>query len=176
MEREEWYDNIEYVDYQEQQLREFEKKKGLIRIEDNIEYLTELQKSEQDFLEYRYAYTYLQPVPIVHTTGKTTYTTFMYIPVTHYSWTTDENHSRLTGETRVCHHVYQAYKVVEENGKLKVVDSPQLEDILETKGEYPYFKEKVSYIVNKKDNQEVDYEDGPEEEVVEQEENYQKTK
>ena len=175
-----WTNNVVYIESKDQKLYDFEEKKGLIRIEDNVEYLQDLQESNTDYMEYRYAYTYLQPFPISHSTGKFTYTTFMYIPVTHYSWTTDPNHSRLTGQTRICHHVYTGYKVVEENGKYKVVESPQVDDIFSISEEYPYFKEKVCKIVNRDSLEELDYEDGPEEEQEkvqeEQAKSYQKTK
>ena len=177
-----WTDNIVYVNEGEEDLYKFEQKKKLLKIKDNEDYLQSVVDSNHDFIEYRYAYTYL--MPIVHTmrSGKSTITYTTLIPMTHYSWTTDPNHSRLTGETRVCHHVYTAYKVEKnEKGKYVLVESPQVDDILTLKNEYPYFKEKFTTIIDLKDRQEVDYEDGQnddEENIMtdEETENYEEGK
>ena len=93
-------------------------KKDLLKIDDNIETIQNIESENQDYIEYRYAYTYLMPIPHYHSNGKTSYVTYSYIPTTHYSWTSNPNHSRLTGEQRRCHHVYQACNIVkDEKGK-----------------------------------------------------------
>lgn len=174
------YINKEYLDYEgyqreedyltltedDKEMLKFFDKKNILRIDDNIEPIKKAEEENVDFLEYRYAYTYLMPIPIIHSNGKTTTVTFMYVPQTHYSWTTNENHSRLTGETRLCHYVYTSYKIEkDEKGNLVLIPSPDQEDILATKDEYPYILEKYYKVINLKDGCEVSYEDMESDEV-----------
>ena len=157
----EWTDDVVYVDEQDKEFYDFLEKKGLLKIDDNISYLMELQDQNQDYKEYRYAYTYLLPIPHVFSNGKQTITTFTYIPTTHYSWTADRNHSRLTGEERNCHYVYTGYKVEKnDKGKYVLIEREPVDDILSIRDEYPYFKEKVAKVVNSASHEELDYEDG----------------
>ena len=152
----------EYIelDESEKDLYKYLDKKDLLRIDDNIDTIIETQEANKNFTEYRYAYTYLMPIPIVHSTGKTTYVTFMFIPTTHYSWTRDANHSRLTGETRECTYEYTAYKIEkDENGKYVLIPSPEHKNILATKDEFPYIKEDYYRVINLTDGCEASYED-----------------
>ena len=135
-------------------------KRDLLRIDDNIDPIKKAQEENQDFIEYRYAYTYLMPVPIFHSTGKIHYVTYIFVPTTHHSWISDPNHSRLTGETRLCHYEYTAYKIeVDEHGKFVLIPGPEKEDIIATKDEYPYILPKYYKIINLSDGCEVNYED-----------------
>jgi len=139
---------------------EFLNKSNLLRIDDNVDVIRNAQEENQDYLEYRYAYTYLQPIPIVHSNGKSTTITYIFVPQTHYSWTRDENHSRLTGETRLCHYVYTSYRIdIDEKGKYVLVPNPEQQDIISTSTEYPYICEDYYKIINLADGNEVDYED-----------------
>ena len=168
-----WTDTIEYEDESEKGLHEFEKKKGLIRIEDNIEYLKEQEECNTDYIEYRYSYIYLMPIPHVVKSGKTTITYFTYMPIIHHSWTSDPEHRRLTGETRVCHHMYVGYRVEkDEKGKLILIESPKVDSIFDIQEDYPYFKEDYTKIVGLSDHEELDYEnseDDDEENIVPEE-------
>lgn len=156
-ERQEDYINL---DKDDKDLYKFYDKRNILKIEDNEDIIRNIQEENQDYIEYRYAYTYLMPVPIVHSTGKTTYVTYMFVPTTHYSWTRDENHSRLTGETRLCHYEYISYKIeIDENGKYVLIPGSEKQDIISTKDEYPYILEKFYKVVNLSDGCEVDYED-----------------
>ena len=158
----------------ERRLYQFFDKKNLLRIDDNIEAIINAQANNQDFIEYRYAYTYLMPIPIVHSNGKTTTVTFMYVPQTHYSWTTNPNHSRLTGETRLCHYEYTSYRIdIDEKGNYILVPGNEKQNIIATRDEYPYILEKFYKIVNLADGYEVDYEDMENDEVehIQEEEN-----
>ncbi len=138
----------------------FMNKNNLLRMDDNVDQIREAQKKNQPFIEYRYAYTYLIPMPIVHSNGKTTTVTFMFVPTTHYSWTSNPEHSRLTGETRECYYDYTSYKIQKnEKGKYTLVESPEHEDIIKTMDEYPYIKEKYYRILNRDTREEIDYED-----------------
>ena len=84
------------------------------------------------------------------------------VPKPAYSWTKDGGHACLTGETRRCHHVYTGYKVVEDNGRFKIIESEPTDSLVAIKDEFPYFKEKSYKVVVLGDNKEADYEDGPE--------------
>ena len=152
-------DYIELND-SDKKLYKFLDKRNLLRIDDNIETIQRTQEENKDFIEYRYAYTYLMPIPIVHHTGKTTFVTFMFIPTTHYSWTRDPNHSRLTGETRLCHYEYTSYKIeIDEHGNYVLIPGPETEDIISTREEFPYILEKYYKVINLTDGCEASYED-----------------
>ena len=157
-------DNYIPVSKEDAELLEFINKKGLFRIDENQQAISNTTDSHQDFIEYRYRYLYLMPIPIVHHTGKTTYTTFNYIPRTGYSWTTDTSRN-LTGEERVCHYVYYGYKVIRnEKGTYELVKSDSVDDLSELPDGYDYIKEKFYDVVNLHDKNDIlDYEDGPEE-------------
>lgn len=147
------------------------KKHGLMRIDDNLEVIKKQQEENKDYFEYRYKYTYMNPIPHVHSNGKTTTVFYTYNPVTRYSWTTDENHRKLTGEIRLCHYTYTAYKIVEnEKGKLVIKASEPVDDITTIMDEYPYIQKSYSKIVNI-DGTDLDYEDGPEENMTSEEKN-----
>lgn len=146
---------------EEEKLRSFEDKKDLLRIDENIEAIENYEAQNHDYIEYRYAYTYLMPIPHYVSTGKSTSVYFTYIPTTHYSWTSDANHSRLTGEERRCHHVYQAYNVVvDEYGKYVLVPSEYVDSISDLNGEYKYIKKKFCKVIDAEYGYDLDYEDG----------------
>ena len=160
------YDDFIRIDGEED-LYKFLKKKDLLRIDDNLENILSKQTEDEDYIEYRYKYTYMQPIPHTRKIGKTTTTYFTYIPHTRYSWTSDPNHSRLTGETRLCHHMYVAYKVEKnDKGKYVLIPSEYVEDLSDAMDEYPYIKEDFTVIVTS-DGKEADYEDGKEEDMSE---------
>lgn len=136
-------------------------KKDLLKIDDNIETIQNIESENQDYIEYRYAYTYLMPIPHYHSNGKTSYVTYSYIPTTHYSWTSNPNHSRLTGEQRRCHHVYQACNIVkDEKGKYVVVPSEYVDSISDLNGEYSYISKKFCKVIDAEHGYDLDYEDG----------------
>mgnify|MGYP007056157951 CR=1 FL=1 len=142
------------------ELYKFLDKRNILRIEDNVKTIQKTQERNQDYIEYRYAYTYLMPIPIFHSTGKTHYVTYMFVPQTHYSWTSDPEHSRLTGETRLCHYEYTSYKIEkDENGKYVLIPGPEKQDIISTMNEYPYILEDYYQVINLENGLEVDYED-----------------
>lgn len=164
-ERKEDYVSIEG----EEDFYKFLDKNNLMRIDDNLDVILAQQEANVDYMEYRYSYTYLQPIPHIIRSGKTTTTYFTYIPQRRHSWTSNPERSGLTGETRLCHYVYVAYQIVkDENGKYVLVPSPDVDDIREVMGEYPYVKESYSKIVNL-EGEEVDYEDGKEEDLSDEE-------
>lgn len=156
----------ECVDIEGQEdLYKFLDKKDLMRIDDNLDLLLEIQNSNKDYIEYRYRYTYMQPIPHFRKIGKTSSVYFTYIPQTRHSWTSDPSHSRLTGQTRICHHVYVAYKIeLNEKGKYVLIPSSQVDDITTVMNDYPYINKKYCKIVTT-DGKEADYEDGKQEDM-----------
>lgn len=149
------------INKDDEEFLKFLDKKDLIKIDDNIATIDKIESNNHDYIEYRYAYTYLMPIPHYHSTGKTSYVTYTYMPVTHHSWTTNANHSRLTGEQRRCHHVYQACNVVrDEKGKFVIVPSDYVDSISDLNGEYAYIKEKFCKVIDAEHGYDLDYEDG----------------
>lgn len=147
----------EYNLYYDEDLTDFITKKDLLTIDDNINLINQYQSQNNDFIEYRYRYT--MRVPIIHRVGKVSYVS--YIISTHYSWTSDPNHSGLTGETRYCHPMYQAYKIEkDEKGKFVLIPSELVDDLNDIKGYYPYIKRNYCVVVNSDNMQAIDYEDG----------------
>ena len=158
--------NEEYKDIEgSEELYKFLDKKDLMRIDDNLDLLLAVQGTNNDYTEYRYRYTYMQPIPHFRKIGKVSSVYYTYIPQTRYSWTSDPNHSRLTGETRLCHHVYVAYKIErDDKGKYVLIPSPQVDDITTVMDEYPYISKKYCMVVTI-DGKEADYEDGKQEDM-----------
>lgn len=164
---------LRYEDYRviegEEDLYKFLEKKDLMRVDDNLDLVKSIQEQQKDYTEYRYKYIYMQPIPHTRKIGKTTTTYFTYIPQTRYSWTSDPNHSRLTGETRLCHYVYVGYKVEKnDKGKYVLIPSEYVDDVTSLMDEYPYIKKKF-YTVVTVDGKEADYEDGKQEDMSEEE-------
>lgn len=158
------YDQYINIEGQEE-LYKFLDKKDLMRIDDNLELIKGVQDNNVDYTEYRYKYTFMQPIPHTMRVGKVTTTYFTYIPHTRYSWTSNPNHSRLTGETRTCHYVYYAYKVEKnEKGKYEIIPSPYTDDLTTIMDEYPYIG-KNYYTIVTSDGKAADYEDGKQEDM-----------
>lgn len=132
-------------------------KNKLLKIDDNLDIITKNQNNNVDFIEYRYRYTTL--IPIFYHIGKVTHVSF--VPAIHHSWTTNKDDSRLTGETRICHYVYQACKpVLTDKGKYKLVYSDYVDDLTTIKDEYPFIEQKYYKVISLENNEEADYEDG----------------
>ena len=85
--------------------------------------------------------------------GITTYTTYM--PTIGHSWTTDKNHSRLTGQVREVYYMYYGYKIgINEKGKYELVKSDYVSSLDELPNDYIYVKEKFYKTFNTKSVQE----------------------
>lgn len=166
-------DDYTPVNKEEAKLLKFINKNGLFRIDENQQAIRNITDSHQDFVEYRYKYYYLMPIPVFHRIGNSTYITYNYIPMIAHSWTTDTSQS-LTGEERVCHYVYYGYKVIRnEKGSYELVKSDPVDDLSELPDGYDYIKEAFYDVVNLYDKNEIlDYEDGPKEdkEIISEEE------
>lgn len=146
------------------ELLKFINKKDLFRIDQNKKSIKEITSKHSDYKEYRYKYFYMMPMPRTHYNGKTTSITYYYIPMTGYSWTSNPNESRLTGEERICHYVYYGYKIIRnEKGKYEIEKSEPVDSLDLLPEGYDYIKEKFYDVVNLKDRDQVlDFEDGPE--------------
>ncbi len=105
----------------------------LIRIDDNLEALENATRNDLPFIEYEYKYSYTVPMRI----GKTT----VLSPRTGKRFTTDSEHSRMTGYVRDVEYKYKSYKIGEnKRGKCIIIESDLVDDLTDIKDEYPYFK------------------------------------
>lgn len=176
------YINKEYIKYDgytrsddyieiggKEDLYKFLDKNNLLRIEDNLDIILDKQKENTDYIEYRYSYTYYNPISHYTYIGDTFILYYTYIPIPSYSWTSNKSHINLTGEQRLCHYVYTAYKIgKDDKGNYVLIPSEQVDDITEIMDEYPYIKEKYYKTVDS-NGYDLDYEDGPEEELTPEE-------
>lgn len=134
---------------EEKELYKFLEKNELLRIEDNIDLILAEQEKNSDYVQYQYSYTSLFPMA----TGKTV----TLIPMQKKDWTTDPNHDSLTGETRNCHHVYQAVNIYkDENGKYVIVPSELVDDIREVMNDYTYIKKDYHKIIDMGTKEEIE--------------------
>lgn len=113
--------------------KEIEKisKFGLLKISDNLDKIYESLKKDNPYVEYQYKYEIEVIVGVIP------------IPVKEfrYKYTTNQNHSNLTGVVRDVSYQYKAYKLSKnKNGKDILIESGLVNNLLEIKDEYPYFK------------------------------------
>lgn len=136
-----WTNDVRFVRENDQEVVNFYEKKKLLRIKDNIDFIKKQQRTLHDYREYEYEYVHFILV------GK------VLVPRFDTDWTSKPTNEDLTGETRICHHMFYGYKIVKENGILHLEKSPLVDDLLEIKDEYPYFKEKYIEKVYFEDKQ-----------------------
>ena len=162
-------DNYIEVNEEDIDLLEYMNKHDLFKIEDNRDTIEDIEKQDEDYTEYRYKYIYMQPIPVVHSTGKSSFVTYYYVPMPRYSWTTDTSRN-LTGETRTCHHMYYGYKVTQDaNGKYHMEKSELVDDLMELPSEYEYVGKNFTTIINLENKEALDYEDGKEDDIGDKE-------
>ena len=107
---------------------EYADQNGLLEINQNKDYIREVQNKNHAYYEYEHI-AYWQ-----NTVGK--------LPerINLTKWTTDS--SKANGRVRICIPQYYAYKVeTDARGNRILIKSPGVEDILEIADEYPLFKE-----------------------------------
>lgn len=92
----EWTPDTVELSKEESELLHFLNKTDLYRINDNLEYIKAREAETEDYFEYSYKNT------TFNINGED-------------SWTTDINNPNLTGNVRLCHHVYQAYKIIKDD-------------------------------------------------------------
>ena len=104
-------------------------KEMLIRIDDNIDKLLELESSLYDYRQYQYSETEMESYYEIDGTGTGT---IKYRFVTEYKYTNDKERYGLTGKTRIITHKFIGYKIVQNNkGKLTIVKSEPMNSIEE---------------------------------------------
>ncbi len=102
---------------------------NLLKITDNISTLTNIMEKNKDFIQYEYKYKRYFEVR-----------NNKYIIIDDYSFSNDINHENLTGRIRNVKYKYKAYKIVDNNGEKELVESPLVDNIIDIKDSYPYFK------------------------------------
>ena len=126
-------------------------KRKLISISDNERLLCEISDSLRDYYEFEYYY------------YTTEYTTHHYIDgdgnpqsyktsetVRKTDWTTDMNHSNLTGNKEIMTHVFYGYKIVHNGSEYKLIKSGPVDDIrLLIEMGYDYIDSNIYYSKNR---------------------------
>ena len=132
-----WNEEYKYLNRKDIELQKFLDKKNLFCIDLNEEVIKSVLEQREDYFEYEYKYDSWE--------SKTTYNPVTeenetkMVQVEKKAWTTDANHFRLTGRVRLCHPVYQAYRVEKnEKGKYICIKSSLVDDVLAISSEYPY--------------------------------------
>lgn len=121
---------VKYLDEGEAKFIDFLDKYDLYVIEDNIDVIKERLGWQKDFTEYQ------REVENTDKNGKKVKST---------RWTT--NSYKNNGNARDCYYVYEAYKVVDDNGELKVEKSDQVTNLLDIKDEYPYVNKNYYKVI-----------------------------
>lgn len=94
----------------------------LIRIDDNLDKLLELESSLYDYEQYEYSYTERQLFMV----GKTASSRL----VTYYDYTNNEDADNLTGNERTVTHKFIGYKLIhDEKGRLDMIKSEPMDTI-----------------------------------------------
>lgn len=101
-------------------------KEGLLRVEDNLDLIKQMEDKNKDYLMYQYK------KRVVGYKGRVNI---------QYKWTTNQDHPHLTGKERIMHYVCDAYSIEQkENGKFKKNKVEDVENIESVMDEYPYIK------------------------------------
>ena len=119
-------------------------KNNLISAKKNWDYLYHVMSNHFDYLMFYYEYTTTE---ISYTTDANGNQQMILEDVQKNDWHNNPWDSDNTGKTRVYHHRYFAYRVIDEEGILKIEKSPLVDDIREVLDEYPYIKEECSELV-----------------------------
>jgi len=134
-----WTDNTMDITKVDEQIYNLMTNNGLFNGLDNWEYLYYEMANNHDYLEFYYEYETTETYTTTDDKGNVEVHTRT---VHHDGWHTNANDSDNTGKTRLYHHRYYGYRIVEENGKFKLERSPLVDDIREIINDYPYFSEK----------------------------------
>lgn len=124
-----WTKEITKPNKEQKEMAKFD----LLKIEDNKKALEKDTKNDLPYVVYEYKHRYSTPIRV----GKIT----TYAWHTSYKLTTDANHSNLTGYVRDVSFKYRGYKIgKDEDGNLCIFSSGLVDNLLDIKEEYPYFK------------------------------------
>ena len=132
--------NEEYIEItkEDEDLYKIFKSKNLFEGRNNWDYLYNEMATHHDYLKFYYEYTTIETYTTTDSKGNIeTHTRTVH----HDGWHTNPYDSDNTGKTRLYHHRYYGYRIVYEDGKFKVEQSPAVDDIREIIDEYPYFSE-----------------------------------
>lgn len=132
--------NSDYIEItkHDERLYQILNKKQLFYGIDNWDYLFNVMKNNHDYLEFYYEYETLETYTTTDSKGNIEVHTRT---VTHNGWHTNANDSDNTGLTRLYHHRYVGYRIVNVNGEYRLEASQPVDDIREIIEEYPYFSE-----------------------------------
>ena len=127
---------------------------NLIRIDDNLDRLLELEESIYDYRQYEYSYRKRKEIK---DGDKTTYTY-----TTYYAYTNDKDTEDLTGNERIVTHKFIGYKIIKnDQGEFDVIKSEpmnSIEELVDAGYEYVrYHKLYISY--DRETNEFIGYED-----------------
>ena len=115
-------DNYIELDEENEKLYKYISDNDLVDILSNYDELISFQSSLYDYLEFQYSYQQTHIMP----SGKS----FIMYSTTEYRWTSDPNHSNLTGKTRIQTHVFYGYNVIKnDKGRYKIQKSGPVNDI-----------------------------------------------
>ncbi len=138
-------DYIEITKFDEK-LYKLLNKHNLFLGSDNWDYLYNVMANNHDYLSFYYEYDTVETSISIDSDGNTHLNTYV---VHHDGWTSNPNYYNNTGLTRLYHHRYVGYRIVNNNGKFELEESEPVDDIREIIDEYPYFAEKCATLVYK---------------------------
>ncbi len=135
-----YYRTDDYIEMTKQDETVFKliESKKLFLAQDYYDYLYYLMSTKNDYLKFYYEY-YTEECYI--TTNDDGETETHWERKRHDGWTSNPNNSDNTGETRLYHHRYYAYRIVLKDGTYTLEKSPNVDDIREVLDEYPYVSE-----------------------------------
>lgn len=126
----------------------------LLRINDNLDKLLQLESSLYDYKQYEYSYTERQLFMV----GKTAASRL----VTYYDYTNDKEAEDLTGNERIVTHKFIGYKFIKnEKGKLEMIKSDPMdtiEELIDNGYEYVRYN-KIYASYDRETNKLIQYED-----------------
>lgn len=147
-------DDYNYITEEEIQKLRKTYEYNLIRIDDNIDKLLELESTLYDYKQYKYKYTTRSPRiigPMI------TYST-----IAHKAYTNDKEHYNLTGNERIVTHKFVGYKIIQdEKGIFDVVQSEpmgSIEELVDAGFEYIAYN-KLYLAYDRETNEFIGYED-----------------
>lgn len=133
-----WTDDYLEITRDDEEYYKLLAKKELFVGEDNWDYLYYLMSNKHDYLMFYYEYWTTETYTTTDDKGKTEIHTRR---VHHDGWHTNAGDSDNTGLTRLYHHRYYGYRIINEDNKLRLERSPAVDDIRDIIFDYPYFSD-----------------------------------
>jgi len=138
--------NNEYIEINkiDEELYKLFRKNGLFDGINNWDYLYNVMANCHDYLQFYYEYTTIETYTTTDSKGNiTTHTR----PVHHSGWHSNPYDSNNTGKTRLFHHRFYGYRVINKDGKFKLEKSNAVDDIRDIIYDYSYFSENCKTLV-----------------------------